>query len=254
MRESINVPVVWLELAKTYSARHFHIYQPQSRGFDDLTERELHQWIRKRLVFDRIWKAPTLRPQYRVLPSKISHFKLVPGGRWLLASSQSGSVCYYDLDSGELKGKPLIQFYKDVGGPHQPIWGLETYANQDTSGLHFDLAIRATGERLKSNACFLRGLCFHFTDDRGPTLIEWLHVWQVKINDGDSLTAKWQTSIPTSCNARLDRALAIGRDVVARTRIPVRSLAAVEIYWWKRCSTTDILRSHFLAPPDTVRE
>ena len=158
MRKSINVHLVWLTLAKTYSARHFHVYQPQSGWFDDLTVHELRKWIRKRLHFDRIWETPLLQPRVRILSEPPDAFpvpKLVPGGRWLLAGGQRGVVWYCDLDSERLKWKKLIRPSKAIEGSDRRVSQLKTYADFDASELGFSLAFLTEGLCLICNTrCF----------------------------------------------------------------------------------------------------
>lgn len=72
-------------------------------------------------------------------------FKLVPGGRWLLATAEGASVWYYDLDSEEPEQKVLIQPSEDIEGSDQDIAGLEINVEVSTSGLHFDLVLRTKG-------------------------------------------------------------------------------------------------------------
>lgn len=254
MDKSINVPAVWLTLAKTYSARHFNIYRPQSGRFDDLTEQQLRRWIQKRLHFDRIWQAQTLQPQFRTLPepSSGSPLKLVPGGRWLLAGSDGGIVWYCDLDSKEVEWRVLIEPSKDIEGSDQIISRLETYTDLDASELVFHLAIRTEGSCLKYNRVFHGDLFRPPMGLGNSAAVEWLHMWQVKIKDGDALTAKWLTSVPTSRAIGWCYSLAIGRDVVARIMSQVRGKTAIEIFWWKQRSTTGFRQSHLFAPYGTV--
>lgn len=256
MRNSINIPVVWLALAKIYSARHFHIYQPQSGRFDDLSEDELRRWIRKRLHFDRIWEAQTLQPRFRTLhepPGGSLTTKLVPGGRWLLADGGTVSVWYCDLDSKELEWKLLTEPSEDTKHSDQDVCALETYIDLDMSGLNFNLAIRTHG------ACFHTVECsavtiFHLPENLdNPTATEWLHVWQVTIKDGDDLTAKCLSSFPTSFGIEWCCDLAIGRRTVVRAK-KLLSDTVIEIYRWQQCSTTGVLRSHFLVPFGIVCE
>lgn len=182
--------------------------------------------------------------------------KLVPGGRWLVASSFDGAVRYYDLDSEEPWPKVLFQIPKgpnDGCGGH--VSGFQIYTDFDASGRYFILGISTRGVYAQKYnlTCSVALNVPTFSGDPFPrTTPEWLHVWQVRIKDVDSLTAKWLASIPTTNNYSRRYSFAIGRHVVVRTREERGHSTVIDAYWWNQCSTTGVLRSRFLVPSDCV--
>ncbi len=75
----------------------------------------------------------------------------------------------------------------------------------------------------------------------------WLHVWQVKLEGGCSLAADRMVSIPApfypSQKGR-DR-ITLDQHLLVRAASLQNDQSWVEIYWWKQCSATRVLRSIF---------
>lgn len=129
-------------MAQEYSAQHFHFYRPESGPLKDLNTGDLRDWIRRRLIFDHVWKTQNLQPRIRELPDELFATPvLLPGGRWLLVGELDGSVCYYDLDFEDLERRDLIRPSEDIKN-RQYMGGLKfDVVVQDSPGLKVNIAM-----------------------------------------------------------------------------------------------------------------
>ncbi len=144
-------------MAKEYSARHFHIYHPETGSIDDLCTNELRAWTRKRLVVDQIWRAPEAKPRSRILHECgnpwDTFLELVPGGRWLLVGYLDGSVWCYDLDLKELERVLLVPPSNTIQGVFEAVQGLQLYMDQGAR-LEFKLLVHSIGENADCDQYF----------------------------------------------------------------------------------------------------
>ncbi len=148
MCKATEARIVWLALAQKYSARHLHLYRPESGAFNDLNTNDLREWARNRLIVDHIWRARSAKPHIRTLPQQtLTVPKLVPGGRWLLAGHLYGRIRCYDLNSENPEPVQLIRPSKDVKGSSQDVTGFDIDRGENTSSLEFKIAMSGTGEK-----------------------------------------------------------------------------------------------------------
>ncbi len=82
-------------------------------------------------------------------------------------------------------------------------------------------------------------------DSDGPVMNgeECLHVWQVKLKDGKSLTAERLTSLP--CVPGSVESFSLGRRVLAYVHYPIITPTWVEVCWWEQSTATKRLRAWF---------
>lgn len=141
---------------------------------------------------------------------------------------------------------PLIEPTKAMQGGIQDVDALGIYLDQDALILQFKIAISGIGEdRNRVWALELTHDLYHFPEPLSPSEVRWLHIWQVRLEGGNSLVAEWVASIPIYFRGAGRRTLAIEQHLLARTVTLQPSLSWVEVHRWSHCSSTRVLRAVF---------
>ncbi|KAF9447783.1 hypothetical protein P691DRAFT_775891 [Macrolepiota fuliginosa MF-IS2] len=230
--QATNSRIVWLNLARDYSARYPHLPRPESGRLDSLETHQIREWAQKRLIIDEIWKKTSACPRRQVL-SCFGHLKpctvtIVPGGRWILVGYALGYICYYDLNSAEPTPMVLVSPEHDeqqgVKGAQQHVELLGVCVDPESPTLEFKIA-------------------FGGQDKTSLNIIQRLHIWHVRltVDHHGFLTASKLVSIPYSPGSRA--LLHFTGDLVVCVNTGFYSYA--EVRWWKDCSETTSLRARF---------
>ncbi len=85
-------------------------------------------------------------------------------------------------------------------------------------------------------------------------MIQWLHVWQVRSKDDNSLTAEHLTSIPAYFGDAGLGILSLKGHLLTQALNIRAGLTWIEVYWWRECSSTSIQRTVFPVVDVPVRE
>ncbi|KAF9441995.1 hypothetical protein P691DRAFT_811522, partial [Macrolepiota fuliginosa MF-IS2] len=232
--DATNTRAVWLGLAKSYTSRNWGCSRPDVGALDTLSADEVRHWIWKRLVIEEIWRQPRARTRTRQLQRANYNayvMALVPGGRWLVTGHQHGLVCYYDLDMETLTPVTLVEPIRDdpIPGAWQYVQALEVCVEIGTPTLQFLVAFSGISEHWRP--------------------IEWIHVWRVKLEPDNTLKPTRLTSVPCDRLSSTHN-LSLTPDIIART-VGGGMNTCVELFWWKECSSTRVLRSVIPVEPPT---
>ncbi len=199
---------------------------------------------------------PGVEPTFRTLEYRNTNaFKLVPGGRWLLIGDFDGLVSYYDLDCRDLKPIPLIAPEGADRGACQDVDALDIYVDPEAPVLQFKVVVTGLGESNNYVSAFPTSYSRVHHPPLAYSTPRRLCVWQVKLNDDDSLVAEWVTSVPVPSYRSRSGLDTLVLEQHRLVRAVIRGdLSSVEVYWWRHCSPTHVLRAAFTIPGAPVRQ
>ncbi|RDB18600.1 hypothetical protein Hypma_014707 [Hypsizygus marmoreus] len=138
LEEISRTRIVWCSQYRRYVAqRTFPLYLEEP--LESYSAAELERWVLLRISADLGWNSrdTKLTRIHRFKQKVVTGIFLVPGGRWLLAGLEDGTVLAYDLDAATITPKPLIQ----PKAKQHPVYYMSMSRDLSSPNLTFTLSL-----------------------------------------------------------------------------------------------------------------